>query len=234
MRVSQATSCPARLRNRWSTSWCDDIVTSYRLADLDRAAVLEMRAVARVLDRLVVAAGLDHVVAAQHFLRLAVRPVGDADLSVLAPHHLPGSSVSLSLARHDPGLAQLLAPGDVLLDDLLHLVRADVGERRRVVVQQQHVFRHGSPLVTVDQLVLRRYFETRVNVSTLGHRLLAVLKELPRCREVIRIVDAVERAAHVAGVFARHVRAAQELELNLAARRVEAIGPSVGWFLAMQ
>ena len=26
MRVSQATSCPARLRNRWSTRWCDDMV----------------------------------------------------------------------------------------------------------------------------------------------------------------------------------------------------------------
>ena len=90
-RVSQATICPARLRNRWSTSHARvrgrSAAGSSRsgshhlvdLANLDRPAVLEVRAVASAIHRPIVALRLDQVVAAEDFLRFAVRPVGDAD-----------------------------------------------------------------------------------------------------------------------------------------------------------
>jgi hypothetical protein len=58
----------------------------------------------------------------------------------------------------------------------------------------------------------------------LGHRVLPVLEELPGGREMIRIVDSIQGAPHVADALGRHVGAAQELELDLASSGVESVG----------
>src|SRR5262249_40024224 len=80
------------------------------------------------------------VVAAERFLRLAVRAVRDAPLAVLRSNHAPGvvGEAFGSLGE------RLLRPRAVLLDGFLHVARADVLPGGRVSVEQQHEFRHRS------------------------------------------------------------------------------------------
>jgi hypothetical protein len=64
---------------------------------------------------------------------------------------------------------------------------------------------------------------TRVNTFYLGHRFAAILKEFPRCREMIQIGQPIERAVHVSGVGTGEVRGVNEFELDLAAGGIESI-----------
>src|SRR6185369_15395921 len=74
MRVSVATICPARWRNRWSMSTLVSTVSGHDLdlPDFDRAEV-EVRAVADDAHRVVVVLRLDREVAAEDLLRLDER-----------------------------------------------------------------------------------------------------------------------------------------------------------------
>src|SRR4030095_5113470 len=99
-RVSQATICPARVRNRWSTSCCvsggpvsPGMITrsdEIDLSDLDRPAPFELRTVARPFDRLFIAVRVDDVVAPQDLLGLAERTVGDENVPGVAADRFAG------------------------------------------------------------------------------------------------------------------------------------------------
>src|SRR3954467_15457268 len=121
------------------------VAHSLHLIDLpyfDRATVVEVRTVTGVSDSLLVTRGFNHIIAAEDFLRLAVRSISDAHLPVPATHYFPRFIRELVTGVHQASLPKRLAPFHILLDDRLHLFRTDIRKIRAIVVQQQHVFGH--------------------------------------------------------------------------------------------
>src|SRR6188474_3232491 len=97
------------------SSWLD-------FADFDRSEV-EMRAIPGQLDDLVVAAGLDDKQPAHHFARFGVGAVGDLQPATVTAEDAALFVVELVADDRASILLHLGAPGDVALDDRLHLGR---------------------------------------------------------------------------------------------------------------
>src|SRR6185503_854374 len=88
-------------------------------ADLDRA-VLEMRAVARDVDRTVVVLSLDFEEPADDLAAFSVWPVDHRSLAARAAHH-PARAILKFLAADDhAGLLQTQSPVAIFLNDRLH------------------------------------------------------------------------------------------------------------------
>src|SRR5438128_12229966 len=103
-----------------------------KLADLDGAAVFDVRMGEREPDRFVVVGGLDQVKAAEYFFGLAVRSIGSARLPAIGPDHAAGI-FSQSLAVQRKGFFR---PGHVFLDGLLHLLGAEIPPPRGIIIEQ--------------------------------------------------------------------------------------------------
>src|SRR5262245_4947 len=111
--------------------------------DLDGAALAE-RDLLRPLDRLGLRVALDHVEAAQDFLRLGERPVRDLSLTRLEADAARVLLAAPALAvYHLLGRQKLLAEALVALHHGLHLGLLR-GRRRFVVVDEQHVAHTSS------------------------------------------------------------------------------------------
>src|SRR5262245_33381798 len=136
-RASRATIWPALWRKRCSTSASTPDVTPpstpaarvLDLAHLDAAGAFEMRVGRQDLEHLVVATGLDEPEAAHDLLGLDVRPVGHGHLARIAAEHASLTEAKLLRAQHTASLAEIVAPRHVLLDRLLHLLRAQPAGR---------------------------------------------------------------------------------------------------------
>src|SRR4029453_17552633 len=105
-----------------AAGWCRRVRSlAVEFADLDRAAVLEVRMIARARDRLVVVSRFDQVEAAQHFFRFAVRTVGGPRLSVHGLHQTSAVfAEALAVDRE-----RFLRPRHVFFHGFLHLFRAE-------------------------------------------------------------------------------------------------------------
>src|SRR5271166_4843017 len=106
----------------------------------DGAVVLEMRMIQSELDGFVIVSGFNHVKAADHFFRFAIRAVGDLRRRAgLALHYAAGMIFQPLAACRE----RLLGPGHVLFGGLLHFLGAHLLPLFGIVIKQEHVLRHG-------------------------------------------------------------------------------------------
>src|SRR6266536_1267015 len=114
------------------------------LTHLEAPGAVEMRMALEKLEHLVVAPGLDEPEAADNLLGLGVGTVGDGRLPAVATEDASFANTQLLRVHHAAGFAELLAPVHVLLDGLLHLLRAERARHARAPDDDQ-IFRHGRP-----------------------------------------------------------------------------------------
>src|SRR5690349_673862 len=118
------------------------------LSDFDPAAVFQVRAAFRYLDRFIIVGRVDDKISTHDLFRLGVWAIDHARLAISHRDVTAAFILELVAAYEFSFGVDLTSPCDIFTDDFLHLFGGDVREIGRGFVQEHNELWHRSSLLS--------------------------------------------------------------------------------------